>query len=335
MGIRSQEFLKNRKCYICGATDTSHWRTYVDEKGIRHKNIHVCDKCRYAKKPPEGYIRDDVDKETIYKSLRIINGRPKWVITDGNGKIVDKNPAEGQIKIAREERYKIYKCCKCGATETPKDWFGKEHWYDHLCNKMNCTKYLCKNCWHEEHRKLPDSHNNIIKGLANSRTGNLDRDSESGKSLIDQAITSNVLKIEDLNIKMNNFGYYIDMRHKKYGKIDVKGSSPRTIRAGLYKYHVYEFHTYGKIGIDTFICIGYDKNRKSVKYVWIVPNDEWVSDRDRITISDSEDSKSFILLREFLVDSKPYNDAYYSLMEFLKDKKYFGVEDLKKWLEKE
>jgi len=220
-------------------------------------------------------------------------------------------------------------CCRCGSVKTGKNWFGHDSWYSHSCDKKNCTKYFCSKCWQEDYRKLPDSHNNIIKGLANSRTGNLDRSSESGKSIIDQAVVSKVLKIEDLNIKMNNFEWYIDMENDMYKKIDTKGSCLRIIRAGLLKYYIWSFHTYKKIDINTFICIGYDRNRNNIDFVWVIPNDRELITSESINITKGYSGSKY---GKFKVDAKPYNDAYHSLMEFLKDKKYFGIEDIKKWL---
>lgn len=55
------------------------------------------------------------------------------------------------------------------------------------------------------------------------RTGELSFNDTLGKVIIYQAVISKVLKIEELNIKMDNFKYYIDMEHDAYGKVDCKG----------------------------------------------------------------------------------------------------------------
>lgn len=36
--------------------------------------------------------------------------------------------------------------------------------------------------------------------------------------------------------------------------------------------------------------------------------------------------------KKFRIDEKPYNDVYHSLMSHLKDKKFFGIVDIKEWL---
>ena len=40
-----------------------------------------------------------------YKSNRIIDGKPKWVIIDENGDIVNKNPSKEKLKIFQTENY--------------------------------------------------------------------------------------------------------------------------------------------------------------------------------------------------------------------------------------
>lgn len=44
-------------------------------------------------------------------------------------------------------------------------------------------------------------------------------------AILDQAVVSDVLNIEDLNIKFDNFTISIDMRDEKLKDIDVKSSS--------------------------------------------------------------------------------------------------------------
>lgn len=35
---------------------------------------------------------------------------------------------------------------------------------------------------------------------------------------------------------------------------------------------------------------------------------------------------------KYRIDEGPYSDTYQNIMEYLRDKKYFGIEDIKKWL---
>ena len=71
---------------------------------------------------------------------------------------------------------------------------------------------------------LPDSHKNLKKSVSNHRTGNLSKNSDKGKSLISETVVAKYLSIENLNIRMDDYDYYIDMEDKNLGKIDVKGN---------------------------------------------------------------------------------------------------------------
>lgn len=43
-----------------------------------------------------------------YKSYRIINGKPRWVIVDENGNIVNRNPTEDELKELKKLVGKIH-----------------------------------------------------------------------------------------------------------------------------------------------------------------------------------------------------------------------------------
>lgn len=271
-----------------------------------------------------------------YKSARFIDGKVILVIEDEDGNI-NKNPTKEQLKIAiynnsrgNKSKYKNRMCCICKKKNTYIMPDGIPRWNSCKCGNKGCTGYICSICHDRDYGKNnPNSHNNIIKSSANARTGQLDRNSNTGKSIIDQAVTAKILGTEDLNIKMNNLGYYIDIEHEKHGNIDVKSSSLVTIRKrtvkALVKYYAWRFHTYRKIDVDTFICIGYDRYRKCIERVWIIPREMVYSDsiyipRDSISRYD-----------KFSIDPILYNDTYHNLMEYLKYKKYFGIEDINEW----
>ena len=42
--------------------------------------------------------------------------------------------------------------------------------------------------------------------------------------------------------------------------------------------------------------------------------------------------KGYSKYDEFRVDSTVYNDIYQNLTQFLGDKRFFGIEDIKKWM---
>ncbi len=62
---------------------------------------------------------------------------------------------------------------------------------------------------------------------------------------------------------------------------------------------------------------------------WIIPNEGWVCNLSNIDVYKTFRPSKY---DQFKVDPKSYNDAYKSLMSYLGDRKFFGIEDIKKWL---
>lgn len=211
------------------------------------------------------------------------------------------------------------KCCKCGKDKTSWNWYKYR-----VKGVWDGKSYLCINCWkieyHKNVQKLnPYSHNNIIKSMADFRTGNLRKDSETGKSIIDQAIVAKIFQSEDLNIKMDNLGWYIDIENKEFGKIDVKGAKISD--------DGWMFNNRRKIECDTYVCLGYDRNRENIDKIWIIYNEDDITNIGNIHIRINS-----IKYEKFEIDNTLYNDVYHSLVSRFKDKRYFGIEDVKKWI---
>jgi len=121
------------------------------------------------------------------------------------------------------------------------------------------------------------------------------------------------------------------MQCEQHGNIDVKGPSMSILKRGPFRYYYWKIDTRRKIDCDTYVCLGHTSDRIDIESVWIIPNEENIYNRKDIKIWKT--SERISKYDKFKTDPKPYNDAYHSLMEFLKDKKYFGIEDIKKWLE--
>jgi hypothetical protein len=236
-----------------------------------------------------------------------------------------------KIKCAEYGRSKIRNkckgrtCCKCGSGDTYVRPEGGYVWFVCSCDKIDCTKWLCHACYGSNYRKNdPMSTHNLIKEMRKSRIGTLGINTTSGKSIIDQAVVAEYLGAEDLNIKMNNFGYCIDIEHDKYRKIDVKGAT-------LY-YGNWYYRTNEKIDCDTYFFLGYDKNRGNIDVILIIPNDVIMHN---VSVSISKSSFRTQKYDKFKVDDKDIydniNEIYHDLMLYLKGKELFGIEDIKKW----
>lgn len=136
-------------------------------------------------------VRKGEYKCKYYKSVRLIDGKSRWVITDEYDNIVDKNPTKEQLKSAaiidgrKRTRFSVpfkeRKCCICGKDETYVTNSGTSQWFDHICNKIDCTKCMCKICYsrgyYENSRDYvingPDSNNYIIKLMRPCRSDDI------------------------------------------------------------------------------------------------------------------------------------------------------------------
>lgn len=64
----------------------------------------------------------------------------------------------------------------------------------------------------------------------------------------------------------------------------------------------------------------------------IIPNDGELSKLSRFGIAKNLFKTS--KYDRFKVDPKPYDSSYQDLMLYIRDKKFFGIEDIKAWLRK-
>jgi hypothetical protein len=157
-----------------------------------------------------------------YKSYRIVDGKPRWVIEDENGNI-DKNPTNDQLKIAiicgwnpRRNMIVDRKCCKCGSKNTRVDNSGRIQWFKYYGEDTkkgwDNKSWLCSNCYHKILNNLSDSHKNIIKSMVKYRNKKLDLDTETGKGIIGECVVGRVLGIrncENCDI-LKNYDFHID-----------------------------------------------------------------------------------------------------------------------------
>jgi hypothetical protein len=169
-----------------------------------------------------------------YRSARYIKGKVRIVISDENDNIIYENPNNEQIKSAIPDKRRKSKgclerrtCCKCGTDCTHKDSRGVDQWCRYIDdNKCWNGKWLCFNCNGKIHQKNDyNSQNNLIRSIRNPRINNIKKYSEQGKVVICQAVVAKVCKTEDLNIKMDNYNWHVDIYNSDYGRINVEYSS--------------------------------------------------------------------------------------------------------------
>lgn len=228
------------------------------------------------------------------------------------------------MSIKNKEFIEDRKCNKCGKTGNYKDipyryYDNREIW--------DRKTFLCKRCKAEDY-------NNERKSIIDFNTGNLDKNSSSGKGIIGEVVVAKVRNIDILSIKFNNFTLILDLSFdKEYGNIQVKIRMWRLKRKGNWK-----CGAWSSIGFDVaydfdtlfVICISKDGN--NIDRIYAIPRDE-LSGITGITIYENTSPSRGSKWEKFRIGEKIYNENYHSIMSFLRDKKYFGIEDIKKWME--
>lgn len=217
------------------------------------------------------------------------------------------------------------KCCECKKEETYVTNSGTPLWYGCKCGKENCIGWLCHKCYTRGKSHSPGGYIDTIKSIMNIRIGNVKIDSFQGRYIMSQTVIAKALGVEDLNIKMDNFKWSIDIEHEKYMKIDVKYSSVWNRRGR-------EMWTYAvnrKIDCNTYFLLGFGSDYKNIEDLRIIPNEGWICNLVSITIV--RNSLKISKFDQFKVDHEQYNDIYHNLMSYFRDKEYFGIEDIKRW----
>lgn len=191
-----------------------------------------------------------------YKSIRIINGKPKKVIVDEKGDIVNSNPNNEELRSSISDDEMPKKCIICGSTETYIENSGKHIWHKYKCNGgvWNGRSYLCHKCNHLNwYRDIGIKDYDNTKYMTNVRSGNVDKRKAQGMVIITQAVVAKVLNVNDLNIENDNFGWHIDMKNDDYGNIDVKYSCLANVFIGTLKYELWRFKIGRNINCCTYI----------------------------------------------------------------------------------
>lgn len=214
-------------------------------------------------------------------------------------------------------------CCKCNSRDTT-IYDGHESWHHHKCEKDCCSRILCHNCYTAEHHKSPGGWVTLINSLSNHKIGSLRIESETGKGLIGEAVIAKVRGLEIVAIKQDNFRAKLDLSFdNEYHNIQVKTSTPHygDLYASLGK--DYNF--------DTLFGLCIDKNMKNIVRVYAIAEEE-LHGIQNISFRRSPHPSIGSKWERFRIDEKSYNDTYQNLMLYLKGDKYFGIEDINKWL---
>ncbi len=247
-----------------------------------------------------------------YKLVRLIGEKPRWVIEDKDGNIINKNPTKEQVRSAIDAKYRPEKCHKCGDATIP----GRRRYVN--------EKLLCYKCYMKYYNSLPDSHNSLKKSISSLRTNNISNTATSYMGILGEAVIAKVRKLKVHSIETNNFCLKLDLSLDR--EYDIIQSKLRTPYCGeIYKDWKVSFGTEHHFNTLFVLCVS--KDRRNIERVYAI------LEKELYGLNGISLTRSYSKYDKFRIDEKPYNDAYHNLMEFLKDKKYFGIEDIKKWLE--
>lgn len=290
-----------------------------------------------------------------YKSMRCINGKPKWVIIDEHYNIINISPTKEILKSTLDERDIIKMCCVCRCTET------YDHWFTHKCDKIDCTKYLCRTCYRESGRPKkkdikrkcnmcgreeschwykdggldlcnicyqkynPNSTNNTIKSMAKrriNRTIHIDKFDDLGDNdlgYIVECIVCDTYGIKNYNDETDNYRSPFDAIHPEYGRLQIKGVN---LIEGQWHPRFRDTEVLWPM-FDSAIIICMDDNKpwKNVERVYKIPQEEFVNRKGIAIVKNPTDCVGDPVTpwyEKYRIDEKPFNGTWHDF----KDKGY-------------
>lgn len=190
-------------------------------------------------------------------------------------------------------------CCICKSKKTYVEvGTGRPVWHKCICGKKDCTGYSCDKCINKvKYRSLDRNY------IALWRIGELGPNSTNGKGFIGQQIISRTYEVDDCNLKMDNFRFYVDLsKISGYGYCEVK--------IATVSYGVYHFNTKRHQDYDNIFLICMDEQWTNVERVYVIPW-EYAVKRTSIGIIKNPSKKTWYA--EFRIDEKLFNDTYHKM----------------------
>ena len=276
-------------------------------KDMKEENNNINNTNGDVSKPTVRLFNRNNDKNKYKKFDAPCVGKHKWVIVGGDGIIINKNPTKEELKSAIKWIFQHNSTETCYRCNISFDKLSRSP----LKEKDKDGKWLgmwdCVNCWEKYD---PNSDTNKRKLDADCRNNDLDPNSKHGIGYITATLVKKFLGIEDCFDITDNFNYlkYDMIEHENWGLVDAKGSSLLT-KDG---YLCHKFGIRKNKKADHFFCIGYDKDRKHVIAVFIIPNEEDISELDTITVLYNGYSK-YNIFKENEEEVKKWDDLFHTL----------------------
>ena len=169
--------------------------------------------------------------EQKYKSYRLVEGKPRWVIVDGYGKIINKEPNKEELRCTEEEKYIKKYGSRVNRRYSDTNTCSKIKEDGTICGNMlvlggACQerdekekltgRWICAKCYKKEY--VDDR-----KYIADRRTGNQNSNSPNAKGDKAEKLTCLWQNVENLNVKNDNHRFPIDhSRHPILGVLQTK-----------------------------------------------------------------------------------------------------------------
>lgn len=188
-------------------------------------------------------------------------------------------------------------CIICGTKKTG-CWF----YYN------NDNDRICRTCYDKQHGKEKTDYMN----------GRLDIDSPTGFAFLSQRVVARKLRIETKHDCNCTYGHnypgfdLLQLHGEKYGRIQVKTAVIRNKDISL----LWTFNIGNYLECDTYIMLGFTKNKSDVEKVWVIPSDRnIIIDRDSLQIYLNPKYMGIVAreISKYEVDSRPYNYTYHNM----------------------
>ena len=214
-----------------------------------------------------------------YKEKRLVDGKLKWVVTDEDGNVKNRNPSREELEgLERWDKpykrnKKVYRYNEGNRCEFITE--DNKRCPENL-HPRNARNFIIdgKSIWYcEKHgnvyrKRLPNSTNNIIKYMRGSRTGSLNPDCGRSEGNITQRLVKELYDWEDLNAKYDNYETPVDFADKDGKLHQVQGRRYNPInRWWVFTHWDNEFNK----EYEDMICICKSEDGKMVEEIYKFP----------------------------------------------------------------
>lgn len=169
--------------------------------------------------------------------------------------------------------------------------------------------FLCNSCYKSSQKYVPGTIANFMMSESKCRKGEFDINRGRCRGCIGVQIVGNTFGVEDLNIKMDRFNYYIDLSKISkygYGYSEVK-TATFNVTNGVWKFNTEKEQEYDTLFL---VCMDCNELWENVERIYAIP---WEYAVKVSGISITKNPSRIGLYEKFRIDEKPFNDNYHDI----------------------